>query len=432
MSIWTDRIQTHSIWSQLETLGSVVDLAFGREEINPSTYEGLNRIKSIVAFIGQRLAGTDSLLVLPSTLDSLGSHLAGVIVEIQNFVANGNEGHVTNANSNLDGGLTYLAQIVAPTTPEDLKGLRAGTDAYRSSLESNLRKAQESVTTYRSDLATLQEKISALATEVSSEKQRLTTLASEYQSQFSSAQETRSKDYLEAQTSRQEKFADLLSDYAQKHSDQTADYKRMHEALEQKQKESLSLLNRSYQDAASELLEKIQDHLKQVEKLVGVIGNLGVTSGYQKASKEARMMAWVWQAIVLLSLGSVIGVAYKAFIPLIQGTFTWSGFAGRAFVSLTVGLLAAYAISQADKYQQVERRSRKLALELEALGPFVQPLESAQQEQFRLKIGERSFGVSNDLIDIHSADSPKSILDVAKSKDLTDFVVSVIKAVKGG
>jgi hypothetical protein len=33
-----------------------------------------------------------------------------------------------------------------------------------------------------------------------------------------------------------------------------------------------------------------------------------------------------------------------------------------------------------------------LALELEAIGPFLAPLEKEKQDEFRLKIGDRSFG----------------------------------------
>ena len=138
------------------------------------------------------------------------------------------------------------------------------------------------------------------------------------------------------------------------------------------------------------------------------------------------------RALAVISLGAIIVVAYKAFLPLVQDAFTWESFAGRVFVSLTVGVLAAYAISQADKYQQVERRSRKLALELEALGPFLASLPTDKQEEFRLRVGDRSFGTSDDLIDRHSADSPKSVFDVAyKSKGLTALIVEVIKATKG-
>ena len=55
-----------------------------------------------------------------------------------------------------------------------------------------------------------------------------------------------------------------------------------------------------------------------------------------------------------------------------------------------------------------------------------------KQEEFRLRVGDRTFGTSNDLIDSHSVDSPKSVIDVAlKSKDLSALIVNVIKAVRG-
>jgi hypothetical protein len=39
-----------------------------------------------------------------------------------------------------------------------------------------------------------------------------------------------------------------------------------------------------------------------------------------------------------------------------------------------------------------ERRIRKLALELEAIGPYLAPLSVEEQNRFRLEIGELSFG----------------------------------------
>ena len=432
MSTWTDRVKSHVVWQHLETLGPTVDQALSREDLTPVASAGLNRIKTVVAFTGKRLSAADSVLIQPGPLDNLASVLQAATAEVQNFVANGNEGHIVNANSNVDGALSFLAQIVVPVSPNEIMGLREGADAYRTALESNLRKAHDSLATYQTDLAGLQEKLSVLTSEVSSERQRLSSLASEHQSQFSSAQDARSKDYLEAQTSRQDKFAALISDYTQKLAEQTTDFQRQRDLLEQAQKDELASLTANYQDGASKVLDKIQQHLEHVEKLVGVIGNLGVTSGYQKAAIEARNTARFWQGVAIASLGAIIFVAYKAFLPLVQGAFTWESFAGRIFVSLTVGVLAAYAISQADKYQQIERRSNKLALELAALGPFVASLPTDKQEEFRIRVGDRSFGVSNDLVDSHFSDSPKSVFDVAfKSKELNTLIVNIIKAVKG-
>lgn len=433
MSDWTDRIRAHAIWKELETLGPAVDQALGRQDLTPTAQAGLSRIKTVVGFTGKRLSAADSLLILPRLLDNIASSLEAGIAEVQGFVANGNEDHITNANNQIDNALSSLAQVIVPVASKETAGLREAADAYRSALESNLSKAQDALTSYQADLTAVQEKLSILTTEISTERQHLSSLTSEHQSQFSVAQETRSKDYLEAQTARQDKFATLIADYSQKLVDQTAEFSRQRDQLVQAQRDELAALTATYKDEATSLLTEIQEHGKEVEKLVGVIGTLGVTSGYQKAANEARTNARVWQIIAVLSLIIIIIVAFKAFLPLVQGAFSWEGFAGRVFVSLTVGVLAAYAISQADRYQQVERRSRKLALELEALGPFVASLPLEKQEEFRLRVGDRSFGISNDLIDSGTSNSPKSVIDVAlKSKELSALIVDVIKAVRGG
>jgi hypothetical protein len=41
---------------------------------------------------------------------------------------------------------------------------------------------------------------------------------------------------------------------------------------------------------------------KHVEKLVGVIRNLGVTSGYLRVANQARLALWGWQASTLIAL----------------------------------------------------------------------------------------------------------------------------------
>jgi len=161
-----------------------------------------------------------------------------------------------------------------------------------------------------------------------------------------------------------------------------------------------------------------------------VIGNLGVTSGYQLVANEAKITTRVWQGVAVVSMLGLILLAYFAFLPLVGGEFTWSSFAGRVFVSLTVGVLAAYAVSQADKYQKIERSNRKLALELEAIGPFVAPLPQDKQEQFRMTVGDRSFG--HDDMTFHASDkSPATVLDLFKTpKEAREFIAEIIKATK--
>src|SRR5439155_1626430 len=106
--------------------------------------------------------------------------------------------------------------------------------------------------------------------------------------------------------------------------------------------------------------------------------------------------------------------AYKLFIPELQGPFSWWQFAGRIVLTLTVGVLAAYAAHQGDTYKVIEGQNRRLALDLAAIGPFLAPLPQDKQDEFRIGVGGRTFGQNGSSQNGHGA-SPATLLDLAKS-----------------
>lgn len=428
MGTWTDRIKTHQLWQHLGTLGPAIDQAFAREGVDSTTLDGLHRLKTVLAFIGRRLEGADPNLLIPGPLDNISSAVQSATSEVQNFVSNGNGAHVISANSHADNALAYLTALNVPAVTSDLVSLREAADGYRASIEQNTRSLGALFGQAKNELEGLRTRLTEFANEVALEKQRLSSLTSEYQSQFSSAQESRSREHAEAQSTRQEKFAQMLLDYNKALGEQNVESGKQRESLLKQHEKELNALSEGYQKSAKELLGEIEKHKSQVEKLVGVIGNLGVTSGYQKTAKEAKWNAVVWQFIAIASLCTMGWIAFSEVLPLLKNTFTWEGLATRIVLFLPLGLMAAYAISQADKYQQVERRSRRLALELEAIGPFIASLPAEKQEEFRLKIGDRSFGTTTDFIDRRSAKSPATIIDIVlKSKELREYISDFVK-----
>jgi hypothetical protein len=99
-------------------------------------------------------------------------------------------------------------------------------------------------------------------------------------------------------------------------------------------------------------------------------------------------------------------------------------------------VLAAYAAFQADKFFEIERRNRKVALELEAIGPYLAPLPQEMQDKFRIDIGDRSFGREELGIGSRATKSPASVIDVVlKSKDSREFfrqiLQDLLKSIKG-
>lgn len=193
-------------------------------------------------------------------------------------------------------------------------------------------------------------------------------------------------------------------------------------------KKQLTDLNENYEDAAKKILEQVNNHRKDVEKLVGVIGNLGVTSAYQTTANDARISMWVWQGVAVLAMLGLVSFAYFAFLPAMKGGFTWEGFAMRAFLTVTVGVLAAYAATQADRFFQMEKYNLKLALELAAIDPYIALLPEEQKNKFKIEIGQRSFG-QDEAPGLNTAKSPATTLDVVAGSKTVQQLVQLVSDV---
>jgi hypothetical protein len=428
MTAWNERFKDHAVWQTIQALGPRIDAALARDgATDPLIVEMLSRLKTLQAFIGRRLAGVDRYLLTQGPLDAMNGSLAAMTTEISNFIANGNSGHLTNANNQGDATLSQLAQLNYPYTSEDFQAAKEAADVYRNSLEALTVSTQSGAADARKELDALRARLAEMSTQIESEKTRLTSVGAEFQSQFSTAQETRNREFLEGQQQRLGEFTKLYTDYTQKLGEQNSEFNKQRDEIARVHQAELEALKKEFVGGSTAIRDQIISRKNEVEKLVGVIGNLGVTSGYQKTANTALFTARVWQFLTVLSLAGLIAIAYVAFLPLVQGSFTWSGFAGRVYVSLTVAVLAAYSASQADRYQKMERTNRRLALELEAIGPFIAPLTADKQEQFRLTVGDRSFGQPEDA---HTK-SPATMLDLLlHSKELRSFVTELVKAAK--
>jgi hypothetical protein len=432
MSEWSDRVKNHPVWAALESFGPTLDQALSREGMDSTAVEGLTRLKTILGFVGKRLAESDSFLLPVSILDAIQAAIVSANGEIVSFSSDGNIEHISTANGQGDTALNSLARLNFPSTKGQIGALREAADVYRAALGQSIKQSQALGAGVNVELENVKSRTIELATEIQAERQRLTTLVSEHQSQFSLAQERRNREHTEAQSTRQERFAVLLNDYTSKLADQNAEFTVQRDTIGKEHDSLLEELTTTYKASAQSILDAMESRKGEIENLVGVIGEMGMTSGYQRTANEARWTTRFWQLVALAGMVTLVVVAYKSFLPAVEGQpFTWESFAGRVFISLTIGVLAAYAASQADKYQHLDAWNRRLALELGAMGPFIAPLSPEKQEEFRLTVGERSFGAGEGPSTRFGGKSPATLVDVLmESKELRELIIGVIKANK--
>lgn len=476
MSQWSERIKTHQIWTELNLLGPAIDQAAAREGNDITVIDGLERLRAVHGFCGKRLATVDPFLVEPRPLDTLNTALTNARAEVEAFTTDGNATHIANANVKADELLAALPAILALNSSDELTVISESVSSYRSALEKHLQEALATQLKLKAASDANSTKLANLEGTLTTEQQRLATLVSDYQTQFSTAQDKRATEfatvqadqqtknaalmsenqtqfsaaqdartsgYAEAQRENQEKFTTLIADYTQKLKEQNDDFTVQHETAVETHQANLVALRTDYEHSAKAILDQVNVYKNQIENLVGVIGNLGVTSGYLRVANHARYTLYLWQFLTIFALGCLIFVAYvMAFHPTtppaisqvafstVPDSFFYQGLATRIFLSITFGIFAAYASKQASKFLGIEQRNRKLALELEALGPYIAPLPVEMQHKFRADLGERSFGIPDGDMTKPSESDPVSVLDILKSKEVGEVISNILKAGK--
>lgn len=516
MSQWIDRVRKHPVWVLLESVGPAIDLALDRDEIAADAVDSLERLRTVLTFCGKRLASTESVLVLPTTLDALNSNLTQLKVHVEAFTSNGDTSQLNAANAQADNLLSNIISICGTATPDDLTAISEAASSYRTTLEKHLKDSLVIQQQLAEKNAANETKIVAIETTITAEQQRLAVLLTDQQSQFSAAQDKRATDFAstqadylakyttaateqqtqfstdqdsrrtafsELQRDNQQKLTGLITEYDQKLKDHDIEFLNKEKQADDAHKANLEILQTEYQNAATGILSDIQRHKAEVESLVGVIGNLGVTSGYKKVADHARKMLYVWQFLTVGALVGLIVVAYivafpqknatemvdaavqlqgdhpgstqqanvksvsdknadasrvetKASAQMFSGSTSdldfYHGLATRIFLSLTFGIFAAYAGRQASHFFTIEQKNRKLALELEALGPFIEPLEKGDRDKFRVQIGDRSFGVPDHEASKPKEDDPVTVVGWLKSKEVQEAITNQVKeALKG-
>jgi hypothetical protein len=225
----------------------------------------------------------------------------------------------------------------------------------------------------------------------------------------------------------QNRFSELIGDYTKRLAQQDATFTAAQESFGRDVEARLDQLGADYSGRAAFILEDVQNRQKEVETLVGVIGSLGVTSGYQKTADRAQASMWVWQFVAVAAMAAVIAFAAYAFLPTLKGEFHWSSFAARVFLTITIGVLAAYAATQADRFFNIERQNRRLALELAAIDPYIALLPVDEQQRFKLEIGRKSFGREDSHGSVPVTKSPATTWDVIATKEGRETLREIVE-----
>ncbi len=412
------------------------------------------------------LANAQADSALANSVSVLGAATADDLTVISAAAAS----YRTTLEAHLKGALAVQVALA-----EQAKANEAKIAALEASLTTEQQRLANLITEQQSQFSAAQDKRATdFAAMQADYLAKHTAAAAEQQTQFSSDQDARKSIFSEFQRTSTEKVATFVTNATSQLEQHNKDYTSKVEDFTKNYSDNLAEIQKGYAKKAEDILQEMEGNKKRVEDLVGIIGTDGVTYGYQKVANQARRMLYLWQGLTSLSLLGLISVAILTAFPAVGemvfgvslngrpqvileaqvskgvndpkdkavatkvdakvGTAAtpqlesspemafYHGLATRIFLAITFGIFAGYAGRQASNFMSVERKNRKLALELEALGPFIEPLSADDQNKFRIQVGERSFGVPDNEAghDKHKGNDPVTMWDLLKSKELRD------------
>lgn len=422
MSQWTDRISNHQVWQTLQDLDVSVGNASSREGIDERAHAALDRIASVSRFVHSRLESADPLLVAPQSLEAVQAALTRVRDEITQFTGNGDLGHLTNANAQADNVVRDLASIPVLVSGNEVRTLGRAAADYRRGLEAVVAEVKQREASLAQNVSALQQRIAELQAAVDKVRTTSETVLSQASNAFQQSQENRQAESARLQSEQESRFLAITADLTAKGTALNTEFAALRQATETRVEGELKAIRDGHAASAQAVLLEIEAHKKRADELLSIIGERGVTSGYQIASRHAMLTKWFWQLMTLVAFGVLIWFAKTVFFADATSEVTWPMLVGRALLTIAIGFAAAYSATQGDKAGAAEAFNRSMALELAALGPFLAPLEASQRDKFRLQVGERTFGQAHGVDATSGTPSPASLAQLLADKDFLEFL----------
>lgn len=174
--------------------------------------------------------------------------------------------------------------------------------------------------------------------------------------------------------------------------------KALHEAFTAERVAALAALEAAKNGA----VERLADYERQAREALGAVGSTAQSASYQVTADSAGQRRTRWQA------GAVGGMAVAAIALLVfvvadpvavdLSAAAIVGMVKRALFVGFLGILSRYCAAMADGARREQLWAHQRAVELRALGPYLEPLPDSERLKMRERLADKYFGVGSTLL----------------------------------
>ena len=384
----------HSVFDKLKQFETRIHSNEASEKLD---IENLDFYRSSTAYVRSQLDKAITVLINPTELNEVSSLLDNCLTQLNEFLGNGNVGHINNIENYIFPMLRLVRNFPVPNANDNFSYSQLINDFKKLATEKavELSKAFESVQATISkidqDLSKRENEIQSVEKTITDKQTQIEGLSQNFQSNFDSIKSTETT-----------KFEELRDRLKKTVDDQT----------------------KQIDDDTKSLVDRLNKKEDEAKKLVNVIGNIGATGNYRFVAEAHGKSADFWRYVAIGFMVTLSGILIWTLFN-VGGEYDWKMALIRILSALVLTYPATYAARESAKHRKLENLNRKAELELASINPFIEILSEEKKQAIKEKLVEKYFGNNDGYIENDQTDDTHSV-----PFKVLDKVVDIFKEVK--
>ena len=368
MSVREEQFENHGVHTVISQLDAAIKKK-GAKDLSDDAVDNLDRIRQSTAFIRNRIEVASPILTPSNRLDQIQKSVQGCLNEINQFQSNGNEGHLANASNQIDAALNNAVVVISLEQPEP--SIKAKDAVSFKSL------AEEIITSLRDKANAVDDR----AGEVESNLSDLESRQEEQKNNLDSLQSTLDS-----------KLQELESRFASEQTERSTQFESQADEIQKSADENLSSISQS----ADATLSRLSEKQNEAKRIVGLIGNIGLTGNFKGAASREKKSADRLRIVALgCFLGMVAVVLATLFLSVKNGFDPWLALF-RLGAALSLIVPGAYAARESSRHRTLENRNRRAELELASIDAYLEALPEDKRSEIKADLTGKFFGQTSE------------------------------------
>ena len=340
--------------------------------------------------IKDSLENADPEMVPLNLLDELNDNLSNprhnIMNQLQDYANTGHVGNLIKANNHLSIHLQKLVTLAAMSQKsravKPLKSVERAADELNKILVAKNEEFQKNTNELLSKINTSEKELDDLDKLIKSNKEETNGLIGKWQEQFSNAQESRSVDFSE--------LRERLAKEARDNIDE----------INEKSQAKVGKVFDDFTNGIEIYIDDAETKHQRILELYGLVAGDSVAASFVENANEEKSAANFWRVIsILFILGTLawLGLAYNLNSAAdLAGLIHWP----KLFITISISGVAlfgaAYSAQQSTKHRNIEKNTRRFALEVKAIDPFIASLTDEDKSELKKNLSDKLFGHAND------------------------------------